>query len=129
MRVYWKSGTPLASFIPFLKLRVVKKAMETATTVWEIAVDLTPVNSGELRASWNLSQGEPNFTTVGSPDGASRSGVPIGKPGKPILPEVDLSDAVFYVTNGKRYASYVEYGSPNNPPRLMLTRAVQIAGR
>lgn len=129
MRVYWKSATPLASFIPFLKRRVSRTALESATKIWEIAVDLTPVNSGELRASWNLSQGEPNYATVGSPESSKRSGPPMGKPGKPVLPMVDLNDSVFYVTNGKRYAPYVEYGSPKNAPRLMLTRAVQIVGR
>lgn len=129
MRVYWATSRPTASFIPFLKRRVVKKALDVATRVWDLAVDLTPVRSGELRASWNLTQGSPSYDVVGLPDSASDFGSPMPRPAKPNLPDVDLSDAVFYVTNGKKYAPYVEYGTKNNPPRLMLTRAIQIAGR
>jgi hypothetical protein len=129
MRVYWTTGKPTLSFIPFLKKRVAKKALEVATTIWEIAVDLTPASSGELRASWNLSQGQPNFSTVGPSDSSPGTGPSIPKPTKPVIPEVELRDAIFYITNGKAYAGHVEYGSNTIPPHLMLTRALQITGK
>jgi hypothetical protein len=129
MRVYWTTPKPTLSFIPFLKRHVARKALRVATEVWDLTVDLTPVQSGELRASWNLSQGKPNYTTVGLPGSSSNFASPLPRPSKPNLPEVDLNDAVYFVTNGKSYASYVEYGSKTNAPRLMLSRAIQIVGR
>jgi len=126
MKVSWTTPKPSKLFIPLLRRKAAKKTLRIAEAVWQGVVDRTPVASGELRASWNLSLGAPSYETVGSPDSApSGSGVSLPRPEMPQLQVPVLREAKYFVSNGKGYAGYVEYGSSTRPPALMLTRAVK----
>lgn len=129
MRLFWKTTKPTASFIPKLKVKASKIASDIALQVWNGAVDRTPVASGELRASWNLSVGRPNFTTVGNKNSSPGVGVSaLPRPVTPALVKVPLNKARYFIANGKSYANNVEHGSNTIRPHLMLTRAVQSIG-
>ena len=121
----WIGPKPTQSFIPKIRSAASKRALDIAKAVWIGVVDRTPAMSGELRASWNLSAKRPNYTTVGPSDSASQLATPLPKPSLPNISPSILSNARYYVTNGKTYVKPVEYGSPTTVPALMLTRAVQ----
>lgn len=126
MKLVWKTPKPTFSFIPKLRLAVSQHALDLALQVWNGAVDRTPTLSGELRASWNVSKGSPNYKVVGLPrssPGPSLS--PLPRPTAPALVAGSLRSAKYFVTNGKSYAGHVELGSVTVPPHLMLTRAIQ----
>lgn len=126
MTINWVTNKPSFSFIPKVRKRASEKALEIAKAVWQGAVDRTPVRSGELRASWNLSKGSPDFSTVGLASGASRnSGVPLPSPTMPNLKASALSSARYFVSNGKEYVIPVEFGSTTVIPHLMLTNAIR----
>ena len=127
--ITWYTAKPTKSFIPFLKTKAAKKSLDVAKAIWKGAVDRTPVGSGELRASWNLSVGSPSYKVVGSTDSSpGPSAATIPSPSMPNIRVPNIGQAKFYVTNGKSYARYVEYGSKTITPRLMLTRAVMSVG-
>jgi len=129
MSIKWVSVPPLRGFMPRLRRETAQKALSIAEAVWKGAVDRTPVASGELRASWNLSQGKPDFTTVGGVEGPDKFSVPLPPPVMPKLKAGVLSSAKYFVSNGKKYAGYVEYGSPTTRPVLMLARAIEAVRR
>jgi len=122
--ISWATAKPSFSFIPKLRKEAAQFTLDIAVAVWEGAVDRTPVHSGELRASWNISPGKPSYEVHGLPDRAADSISPLPKPGLPLLKVGSLRRPKFFVSNGKTYASLVEYGSATNVPRLMLTRAI-----
>ena len=121
MSLKWKSPKPSFSFIPRVRRDVAQHTLNIAQEVWQGAVDRTDVDTGDLRASWNLSQGRPNLATVSG----GISGSPLPAPTMLNLAVTALSKAKFFVSNGKHYVVHVEYGSPTITPRLMLTRAIQ----
>lgn len=121
MRLRWISPKPVESFVPKIRRKAAEHTLEIAQAVWLGAVNRTPVATGELRASWNLSQGGPDFSFVGH--GVSSGQLP--PPSMPGLEVQALSSSKFFVTNGKPYAGHVEFGSSTIMPHLMLTRAIQ----
>ncbi len=130
MRLTWVTPPPTKRFIPRLRMQASKYALDIAKAVWQGAVDRTPVASGELRASWNLSFGAPNYSTVGDATSSpGRSVAPLPPPSMPNLKPVPLRNAKYYVSNGKEYSGYVEYGTVTIPPQMMLDRAVKAATR
>jgi len=120
VKITWRTPKPSFSFIPKVRRNVAQRALNIAQLVWQGTVDRTPVASGELRASWTLSKGRPNFIDI---SGSSVGILPA--PSMPIIPITTLGSAKFFISNGKSYVGHVEYGSPTNTPRLMLTRAIQ----
>ena len=126
MKLQWVTPVPSKSFIPKLRKRTSEKTLELAQAVWTGVVERTPVGSGELRASWNLSLGAPNYQTVGAVDSSpGPSGAPLPPPTLPNIQAANLRNARYFVANGKTYAGYVEFGSPTTAPSLMLERAVR----
>jgi len=126
MNITWATPKPTRSFIPKLRRAASQRTINIALTVWKGAVDRTPVASGELRASWTLSAGRPDFTTVGEAgSAASDTSGALPKPSPPTLKPTILSQAKYFIANGKDYASIVEFGSTTIRPHLMLTRSVQ----
>jgi len=102
-----------------------QRAIDIATQVFEGAVDRTRVNSGELRASWNLSKGFPSFVVVGKADSSpGNTGTVLPKPTAPVFTPTIFGQK-YFVTNGKTYAVFEEFGTATQTPQLMLTRAVQ----
>ena len=130
MKIEWVTPKPTRSFIPKLKKRASEKTLELAKAVWLGAVERSPVASGEFRASWNISQGVPNYNTVGSPDSSpGSSGASLPPPTMPNIEVAPLRNARYFVSNGKEYAGYIEYGSITLPPRLVLQRSIEAAVR
>lgn len=128
MKVSWVTPKPSFSFIPRVRKAASQKALDLATTIWQGTVDRTPVGSGELRASWNLSRGSPDYSVVGEKDSSPGPGaVVVASPTAPNLKAGVLSSARYYVSNGKTYAIHVELGSSSIKPALMMTRAIQAA--
>jgi hypothetical protein len=128
MSLTWLTSKPTLSFIPKVRREAAQRALNIAENVWQGAVDRTPVASGELRASWNLSRGKVNYSTVGLVDSSpSITGSSLPPPQMPKLSAGSLGSAVYHVSNGKRYAPHVEFGSATITPRLMLTRSIQAA--
>jgi len=126
MKISWVTPKPAFSFIPKVRKAASQKALDMATAIWQGTVDRTPVGSGELRASWNLSRGRPDFSVVGEKDSSPGPGlVAVAKPTAPNLTAGVLSSARYYVANGKLYAKHVELGSASIRPHLMMTRAIQ----
>ncbi len=73
-------------------------------------VEDSPVYSGNFRASWNISEGFPIYRSElgGSP--ASILPAPsFNVKAKTLFP-------VFFITNGKPYARFLEYGGSNQAP-------------
>lgn len=128
MRLVWTTPKPTDSFIPKLKKAVSQLALDKAMNIWLGVVDRTLVDSGELRASWNLSVGKPDFTTVGEAHSSPGSaGGTLPKPSRPKLQAVPLINARYFVANGKTYGPHVEFGTQSIRPQLMLTRAIQMS--
>lgn len=127
-RISWSTAKPSFSFIPKLRKEAAQLTLDIAIQVWNGAVDRTPVQSGELRASWNISPGKPSFAVFGLPDSAAARISPLPKPGLPLLKVGSLRRPKFFVSNGKTYGPYVENGSATNVPQLMLTRAIMSVG-
>lgn len=115
----WKSPKPSFSFVPKVRKAVSQRALDIAEAVWVGAVHRTPVRTGELRASWNLSKSKPIYVHVESTGGM------LPPPSMPKLVATALSSAKYYVTNGAPHAKHVEFGSTTILPHLMMTRAVQ----
>lgn len=129
MNVTWSYNPPNRHFLPKLRRQASKKALDIALNIWENAVSFSPVASGELRASWDVSRGSPSYLVVGKADSSpGKLGAPLPPPPPPnVTPSASLFQSKYYITNGKTYAGYVEYGSATIPPQLMLTRAVRAA--
>ena len=67
-------------------------------------IDLSPVDSGNFRASWNVTEGFPDYMVVTN----GVRGAPLGAPefrikAKSLFP-------VFYITNGQPYGEMLEDG-------------------
>ncbi len=125
MKLSWITPKPTKSFIPKLRRQASQRVIDIATAVWQGAVDRTPTRSGELRASWNLTPGRPSFESVGNPDSAPDVTTALPKPVAPVLKPTVLLQAKYFISNGKSYARYVEFGSSSISPHLMLTRSVR----
>lgn len=119
-------STPPSPFVDDLEEFVAQYTLNLAKLIFKKAVEYTPVHSGELRASWNLSWGQPDYSTEGDQDKSPRH--PTVTAPKPRVPPFSpRKGATWYVTNGKRYAEFVEFGTALMWPRLMLTRAIEEA--
>lgn len=99
-----------------------KKICENvAIEVYAKIVDLTPVHSGSLRASWNLTHTSPDYTYVtgGSAENPlSAPQIPDHIEGLPRMPTI-------HIANGTPYASYVNDGGPRNVPVHMVELALE----
>lgn len=124
-------------------IRKFKGTVEDATVVLHkrVALDLlrftakkTPVDSGLLRANWNLGLNAPikkirGKTTKRKDGSKSLSGVTgnLGsykKIANSNISRLKLGDTVF-MNNPVKYAAYVEFGTDSTPPRAMLSRSIE----
>lgn len=99
---------------------VKEKTVRIANFLFTEIVNGTPVYTGQLRASWNISAQLPNYTTVDS-GGAKGSPLP-----PPVLPKLaSLPDyPTIFICNGKVYASIIEYGTAKAAPAAMVRLAI-----
>ncbi len=126
MNITWSTPKPSTSFIPKLRKEAAQKSLDIAIQIWKGAVNRTPVASGELRASWNLSTNVPNFTTVGDSNSSpGRTDSILPKPTVQKIVPGPLGSTRYFISNGKSYARKVEFGTRSISPHLMLTRAVR----
>ena len=94
-------------------------------------VQRTPVDTGFLRANWVLSVGERPLSIRDAREAETGKGTPPPSPVTVARLEADLNsfeigDVLYFVNNAK-YASIIEYGSPNQPnrtPARMLTNTL-----
>lgn len=99
---------------------------KTALEFYAAVIEFTPVVTGRLRASWNISHTAPNLALDSALEAAHSS--PEGSFSAPTIPQhIDgLPDfPKIFVTNPQPYAEYVNDGSPTNEPRQMVERAIQ----
>lgn len=83
---------------------VTKRAERITQKLVDGFIDLSPVDSGNFRASWNVSEGYPDYVIVtNGVRGAAISAPTFTVKAKSLFP-------VFYITNGQPYAEALEYG-------------------
>lgn len=104
----------------FISDEVREHVRDQVNQIWSDLMVYTPVQTGQLRASWNVSEGAPDYSTVDS--GGSISS-PLPPPQQPRLALRDAFPEVF-ICNGKPYAGYVEDGTAKMGPRGMVARAL-----
>ena len=123
MTIQWTTGKP-RQVEAALKKQLADSVFALAEEVHTNVILFTPVQTGELRASWNLSANKPNFKTVGPRKGVSKDRVTV----PPHRKAKQVKGAYkYYVSNGKRYVQAVEHGTPKMAPRHMLRRAKALA--
>jgi hypothetical protein len=98
---------------------VKQRTVKIANAVYKDVVINTPVLTGQLRASWNLSHTVPNYSTVDS-GGEEGSPIPISFKYLRRVPE----NPVIYLTNGKPYAQLIEEGSSKKAPQGVVRVAI-----
>ncbi len=83
-----------------VKLRTDKEIRRIAEDIFDLAVFLTPVDTGALKASWNMSRG--------FPQPIKRSSLGRFAQKLKLLPAITFTP--IHITNGQPYAVIVEYG-------------------
>lgn len=94
-----------------LRKQVKAKAEAKAQEFYDGVVFNSPVYTGQFRASWNISEGSPNFKTVDVG----------GSPSNPLPPPRQIAKAtsdfpIFFISNGKPYAEILENGNHRQAP-------------
>lgn len=89
-------------------------ARQTAQEVSQRVVTATPVDTGFLRGSWQPSIGRPGPATPG--DASAKVALTISG--------MRAGD-MFYMTNGAKYAKFVEFGTSKMAPRYYVTDNVK----
>ena len=113
-------NTDIMDFADELQDEVKRACERSAIQFFAKVVEYTPVFTGNLRASWQISVSTPSFSyATGGSESAplDAPSVPDSIPGLPDFP-------IIYVTNGAPYVDYVNDGSPTNSPVHMVERAL-----
>ena len=76
----------------------------------------SPVDTGRFRANWNVSFGEPNYSTTASTNQTR------GEPAKALTLPIG---GVTYLSNGLPYAGRLEYGWSKQAPAGMVRLSVR----
>jgi len=102
--------------------QVRKLTRNSAIAIHKYCVDYSPVDSGAYRASWNISEGSPEYKWVGRQNHWSS---PLPEPAVPKLST--LFYRTFYVTNGAPYALLLEQGHSDQAPMGVMREALKWA--
>jgi len=81
--------------------------------VWNGIITLTPVLTGQARASWNMSKEKPNYTTVDDGDNLP----------PPVAPKLEFKKGEYpliFIANGKPYINLLEHGYSAKAPAGMV---------
>lgn len=108
-------------FIPEFVGKHSKLCEEVAIEIYAGVIQRTPVDTGNLRASWNIAEGREDLTIVVG--GSVRNPLP-----PPKIPTTlgKLPDyPIINVTNSQPYADVVENGGPHNEPRKMVALTLE----
>ena len=116
--VYW-DWNPL-NYMNNVDALVYDLTNKKAKAIYQICVDLSPVDTGAYRASWTISEGSPNYTFVGrQPRG---SVLP-----KPPIPKISSKFyRKLYIANGSPYADLIERGYSPQAPAGVLKIAIRL---
>lgn len=116
---YWRSSPLNAGRA--IHARVYELTRKKAQQLFEMVVDLSPVDSGAYRASWHISEGKPVYRWVGrQPRNAPELEMPI-------MPQLSTKFyRKFYVTNGAPYAYRLEYGWSEQAPLGVMRNALRM---
>lgn len=98
-------------------------ARQTAQEVSFQVVNKTPVDTGFLRSSWQPAIGGPKPSN-GAPGAQSK---PIGEIG--LVAAGLKAGEMYWMTNGAKYASFVEFGTSRMAGRFMVTDTVSRWGQ
>ena len=115
---FWdKSPT---SFGEGVHAMVYQRSRDSALSIFNTCVALSPVDTGAYRASWHISEGEPEYKWVGR---QPRDSAPLPPP---IAPKLSTKFyRKFYVTNGAPYAVRLEYGWSDQAPQGVMRQAMR----
>jgi len=89
---------------------------EQSIKVYEGVTRRTPVRTGQTRASWNMTEDVPDFSTI---DEGGELGSPLPMPETPRL-KLNTDYPVVHVTNGKKHIGFLETGSPTTEATAMV---------
>lgn len=90
-----------------------KVILDLMYKIWDGIIMRTPVRTGQARASWNMSKGSPDFSTVDEGEG-------LAPPPKPSVSIKDGEYPEIFIANGKRYINYLEFGASTQAPAGMV---------
>ena len=137
-------ATAIAAFNKKTEKVVGKEFRARCINITNDAIKNTPVDTGRLRANWQLGfgwrpEGEVDFEQVSGPFRSTsdskaasarlaqgQSSEQVGASANSLVAKVAT---VAYITNNLPYAQAVENGGPTNRPRRMLQRAIRNAVR
>ncbi len=115
---FW--GSSPTSFGDGVQAEVYKRSRDATLSVFNNCVALSPVDSGAYRASWHISEGEPEFKWVGR---QPRNAHELPEPAAPKLSTKFYRK--FYITNGAPYALRLEYGWSDQAPLGVMRQAMR----
>lgn len=116
---FWDSSP--TDFEGSIKASVYKKTRDSAIALFNNCVALSPVDSGAYRASWLISEGEPEFKWVGR---QPRNATELPPPSAPPHLSTKFYRS-FFVTNGAPYAMKLEYGWSEQAPQGIMRQALK----
>jgi hypothetical protein len=96
---------------------------ETAKFVHRRVVDLTPVDTGRLRASWNMSVNSTNMKTAPLGRRSAADARSWALRSQSMADQAKLGDSII-ISNSVEYADYVENGTASMSGYFMLRQAV-----
>lgn len=108
--------------VAFVAEETKKHTYETAYKLWDAIMELSPVRTGQYRASWNMTVDQPKYTTV---DVGGAPGSPLPPPKRPYL-RASSGLPTVYIVNGKPYAERIEYGWSGQAPFGVVINAMAI---
>jgi hypothetical protein len=115
---FWDSSP--SKFGDTVSAMVYQRSRNAALELFNYCVSISPVDTGAYRASWFISEGEPEYKWVGrQPRGSS----PLPPPVAPKLSTKFYRK--FFVTNGAPYAVRLENGWSGQAPQGILRQALR----
>ena len=115
---FWSSNP--TSFGETVHAQVRELTRKRALAIFDFCVDYSPVDSGAYRASWNISEGSPEYKFVGR---QPRFSTELPPPARPKLST--LFYRTFFVTNGAPYAGLLEDGWSDKAPAGVVREALK----
>lgn len=108
--------------VAFVQEETKSHTYATANRLWDEIIRLSPVYTGQYRASWNMTVDREVTKTV---DIGGAPGAPLPPPKRPYLRSSQKLPTV-YIVNGKPYAERIEYGWSGQAPFGVVINAMAI---
>jgi len=118
-------GKNLRKFIKSVEEDTIKLHKRVSFDLLRFTVKKNPVDTGLLRANWNLGLNAPVKEVRGKVNKKGKvSSAGNRKIANSNISGLKLGDTVF-MNNPVKYAVFVEFGSATNAPRAMLSRSLE----